>query len=255
MDLILISGLISSLGAILVGLLFIIYWKRRTKVSYSPFLFAVLLFIISVGLKSVWTTLTDAQIHNFLSSVLGTSLGNLTDWIYLGLLTGIFEVGIVYIWVRYSRLKDYNFNQATSFGIGYGAAEAIILGTISLIAALTIPQAILMPNILSVDSPSLIAIVTDTIIPIIDRFLAVFIHAFAAVLIFASIKNKIPGLFCLAFIYKSSIDVIANALVGLSLTTSLYYTWIFEVVILIYAIAGFYGIKWIKNQYYHEISD
>lgn len=251
MDPFIISGLVSTLGMILVGLLFIICWKRKTKVSYSPFLFGVLLWIISVALKAVWAIATNTQILNFLSSVLGTSSGNLMFWIYLGLLTGIFECGIVYLWVRYSKLREYNFNQATSFGIGFGAGEAIILGIIALISVLI---AIFMPNVLPADalstlnSQSLLTITIQTVAPLVERFCAVLVHAFAAVLIFASIKNKMPSFFWLAFVYKSSIDAIA-AWGQLSFITSVYHLWTIEFIVIIYGIVGFYGIKWIKNRY------
>ena len=238
----------SGLGMIIIGFLFIIYWKTKTKVKYVPFLLGALVWIVSVALKFAWAIPINKRLLNSLLSVLGSNLGNLMFWIYVGLLTGIFECGITYLFIRYSKLRRYDYNQAVSFGIGFGSIEAILLGVVSLCSVIV---AILKPNLLppnvlsSMKSQNLLVIPA----PIIERLFIIPIHIFSSILIFYSIKNKMLFLFWLSFVYKTVIDAIA-AWGQLSFNIStVSHLWILELIVIIYGIIGFYGIKWIKNRY------
>jgi len=84
---------------------------------------------------------------------------------------------------------------------------------------------------------------------LIERFFTILIHIFSSILIFCSIKNKILSLFWLSFVYKTVIDAIA-AWGQLSFNINiLSHLWIIELIVIIYGIIGFYGIRWIKNRY------
>ena len=239
----------SGLGMITVGVFFIVYWKKRTKVGYLPFLLGALVWMVSVGLKFAWAIPINKRLLNLLVSALGPSSGNLMFWIYVGLLTGIFECGITYLFVRYSKVRKYEYNQAISFGVGFGSVEAILLGVVSLYSvtlALLRPD-LLPPEVLSaMRSQNLLVIPA----PIVERFFTVLIHIFSSILIFCSIKNKIFSLFWLSFVYKTVIDAIA-AWAQLSFNVNvLSHLWTVELIVVIYGIIGFYGIKWIKNRYW-----
>jgi len=238
----------SGLGMIVVGFFFIIYWKMKTKINYSPFLLGALVWIICIALKFAWAIPINKRLLNLLLSVLGTSFGSLIFWIYVGLLTGIFECGITYLFVRYSKMRKYGYNQAVSFGIGFGSVEAILLGVVSLysvIVAILRPD-LLPPEVLSAMRPQNLLVIPA---PIIERLFTILIHIFSSVLIFYSIKNKIFLFFWLSFVYKTVIDAIA-AWGKLSFNINiLSHLWIIELIVIIYGIIGFYGIRWIKNRY------
>jgi len=238
----------SGLGMIIVGFLFIIYWKIKTKVNYLPFLLGALVWIVSVALKFAWAMPINKRLLNLLLSVLDTRFGNLIFWIYVGLLTGIFECGITYLLVRYSKMRKYDYNQAVSFGIGFGSVEAMLLGVVSLYS---VTVALLRPDLLPPEVSSAMRSQNLLVIPapIIERFFTILIHIFSSILIFCSIKNKILSLFWLSFVYKTVIDAIA-AWGQLSFNINiLSHLWIIELIVIIYGIIGFYGIRWIKNRY------
>jgi uncharacterized membrane protein YhfC len=205
-------------------------------------------WIVSVALKFAWAMPINKRLLNLLLSVLGNTLGNLIFWIYVGLLTGIFECGITYLFVRYSKMRKYDYNQAVSFGIGFGSVEAILLGVVSLysvIVAMLRPN-LLPPEVLSAMRPQNLLVIPA---PIIERFFTILIHIFSSILIFYSIKNKIYSFFWLSFAYKTIIDAIA-AWANLSFNINiLSHLWIIELIVIIYGIIGFYGIRWIKNRY------
>ncbi|MCD6472702.1 YhfC family intramembrane metalloprotease [Candidatus Aerophobetes bacterium] len=238
----------SGLGMIIVGFLFIIYWRTKTKVNYLPFLSGALVWIVSVALKFAWAIPINKRLLNLLLSVLGNSFGNLIFWIYVGLLTGIFECGITYLFIKYSKMRKYNYNQAVSFGIGFGSVEAILLGVVSLYSVLV---AILRPdllpgNVLQAMRPQNLLVIPA---PIVERLFTIVMHTFSSVLIFCSIKNKVFSLFWLSFVYKTVIDAIA-AWGNLSFNINiLSHLWIIELIVIIYGVTGFYGIKRIKSRY------
>jgi len=238
----------SGLGMIIVGFLFIIYWKMKTKGNYLPFLLGALVWIVSVALKFAWAIPINKRLLNLLLSVLGTSFGNLIFWIYVGLLTGIFECGITYFFIRYSKMRKYDYNQAVSFGIGFGSVEAILLGIVSLysVTVAILRPNLLPPEVLSAMRPQNLLVIPA---PIIERFFTILIHIFSSILIFCSIRNKILSLFWLSFVYKTVIDAIA-AWAQLSFNINiLSHLWIIELIVIIYGIIAFYGIRWIKNRY------
>ena len=164
------------------------------------------------------------------------------------MLTGIFECGITYLFIKYSKMRKYNYNQAVSFGIGFGSVEAILLGVVSLYSVLV---AILRPdllpgNVLQAMRPQNLLVIPA---PIVERLFTIVMHTFSSVLIFCSIKNKVFSLFWLSFVYKTVIDAIA-AWGNLSFNINiLSHLWIIELIVIIYGVTGFYGIKRIKSRY------
>ncbi len=108
--------------------------------------------------------------------------------LYVGLRTGFLESGITYLVVKYTSLSRSGFNEAVALGIGFGGAEAIVLGFFSLInvvALLVVPemQVLLTPEVLAQFSPALIPF------PIIERLFTLFIHVFAVVLVVYAVRS------------------------------------------------------------------
>ena len=79
----------------------------------------------------------DLTVTPMLSSRLDSSLGSMEALAalgsYVGIRTGLFECGAKYLAVERTRLRDASLDEATAFGVGFGATEAVLLEIPSLI--------------------------------------------------------------------------------------------------------------------------
>ena len=120
-------------GMVAVGLGSISYWRRRSHASLRAFLFGGLVWALSVAPKSVM----DLTVTPMLSLKLDSSLGSMGALaalgLYVGVRTGLFECGATYLAVERTRLRDASLDEATAFGVGFGATEAVLLEIPSLI--------------------------------------------------------------------------------------------------------------------------
>jgi len=233
--------LLPGAGMIVVGIAFILYWRLSKRVSMATFLLGAIAWVVAVALKLGFALLLNQRIQHLLSTRLRPSVADPLFWLYVGLLTGIFECGLLLaLWPRFRR---YDFNTAVAFGIGFGAIEAILLGLSSLIfTAVAIADPALFPKKI-MDSFAVSAWVIPA--PIIERIVAVFAHIFACVLIVRSAQRKQLWYFWAAFVYKSLIDATA-AWAQLSFkvnTTS--HIWTTECIVFIFGIIAFLGLIWL----------
>ncbi len=240
--------LLSGLGMIIVALASVIYWKRKSKIAFKFFLWGAVAWIISVALKTAWSVPLNEPILNFLKSELPANLSGPFSWVYIGLLTGVFECGMVLgFGYLLKGLKGANWQESVGFGIGFGAFEAFGLGIVSLAGSLA---AILAPEqgLPQVQSMWLIAI------PIIERISTIFIHIFSVVLVLYALKTKRWKWFWLSFLYKTAVDSVA-AYVHLTYgveNLTVIGSWLLELIFLLFAIVGLWGLinihkKWAKN--------
>ena len=87
----------------------------------------------AIAIKLAMDLTITQPIQSYLKSTLPIIAVLIIMSLYVGLRTGIFESGIVYVAVRYLKLSRMSWNDAVAMGIGFGGAEAIILGALSLV--------------------------------------------------------------------------------------------------------------------------
>jgi uncharacterized membrane protein YhfC len=207
-----ISPLFFITGMGMVGVAVVsVLWILNLGAEWSVVRLGALAWIISVALKIAWAVPTNKPILNFLKSKLPAKLSGPISWSYIGLLTGIFECGIALAFVlKFDILHQASWVDILTFGVGFGAVEALILGLVSLghIGYYTIrPESIpekdrekckITPN-------SLLMIPAG----IVERTAALPIHIFTKVLIILAVQQNIYLLFWLSFGFKSFVDGIA----------------------------------------------
>lgn len=249
--------LLSGIGMIIVALASIIYWKKKSKIAFRFFLLGAIAWIIAVALKTAWAVSLNKPILNFLESKLPANLSGPLSWSYIGLLTGIFECGIVLGFIYLLKgLKEVNWKESVGFGIGFGAFEALLLGIASFVVtllAILIPEQ--LPKELLEGLPQLQSLWVIPA-PIIERISTLFIHIFSVVLILYAFKTKEWKWFWLSFWYKTAVDSVAayvHLAYGVEKLTVMG-LWILELIILLFAIVGLWGLinvhkKW-KNYNY-----
>jgi hypothetical protein len=172
-------NLLSGAGMIAVGAIAVYAWRRRAAAEF--FLFGAVFWAAAIAVKVAMDLTMTVPFRDRLPPALA---GALALGLYYGLRTGILESGIPYVVARASRLKP-TFDQAVAVGIGFGAAEAILLGFGSLASVLAF---ILSPAIISSYPPDTQDVLRLQFslwfipIPVWERLFTLINHVFATVL-------------------------------------------------------------------------
>lgn len=207
-------------GMVVVGLASMISWKRRSGVAMRYFLWGGLVWGVSVAPKFVMDYTVTPRLSSLLMSSLGLTGTLAALGIYVGLRTGLFECGFTYLAAGRTGLREASVDEATAFGVGFGAAEAILLALPSLIQ---IASFIVNPTLIDALPPDLREVLQAQLnaptsvvpAPILERVFTLFAHLFTALLVFSAMKQGRLQPFLLAFIYKSVLDAPAPYLQNL----------------------------------------
>lgn len=236
--------LLSGIGMILTGVLFIIYWRLKSKASFWYFLLGGVVWGVAIGAKAFIDLTISGFLRDWLSTLYSTSMFIVVWGLFIGLRTGYLECGLAYLIGSKSRLKQAVFTDAVAFGIGFGATEAIVIGVSSLI---NITVLILIPELLNTLPPAQRSAVLQQFslgvwlipAPIIERFSTILVHIFTCVLIIYAVQTRCAEYFLAAFFFKSLIDGLIpwlNLNIGVSTLQGIY---MIEGIVAIFGIVGF----------------
>jgi uncharacterized membrane protein YhfC len=232
-------ALLGGVGMLLVAVGYAIYSGVR-RLGWKYFFLGAGCWVVAVVLKFAWAIPLNTPIYNFLKAQLPEIPFMLIFNVYVGSLTGVFEVVLVWLLVRYTRIGKVTWQKALAFGIGFGAVEALLLGLASTANVLV---GLLAPNMVPSDALISLAAANNVLLslaPISERFFTVLIHIFSNVLIFYAAATRKPGWFWLSFVYKTLLDSVAAwaQLTGLG---SLDKIWAIEAGIAVMGILGWWG--------------
>jgi uncharacterized membrane protein YhfC len=229
-----------------VGLFAVLYWKRRNQVPATFFLWGGLSWLIAIVLKSI-ASAPMPQIMDRLRDLAPPNISEPSLWLFIGLLTGVFECGTTLVMVcRTQRIRSADWRKALAFGLGFGAAEAIILGVYSFVIVLliiVIPDQ-LPPELLDLADPSKESIWAIPV-PIVERAIVILLHTFSSLLIIFAVQKKEWRWFWGSFLYKTAMDIIAgyfHITYGLQNLT-LGGLWLVELFLLPFGLIGIWGIN------------
>ncbi len=240
-------ALLGGLGMIAVAVGCVIYAALR-RLGWGYLGLGALAWVVTVALKSAWAIPINPSVYNGLYDALPEVIAAPFFYLYVGALTGIFEVAIVWLVMRYTRLGRVSWNRALAFGIGFGAVEALLLGVSSLATVLAALVAPGMFPLEALEQVSLLNNVLYGLAPIAERFFTVLVHILSNVLIFYAIAQRKPRWFWLALIYKTGIDVVAAVAQFWGLET-LAKIWAVEAIVALWGIVGWLGIRWVQQRY------
>jgi len=185
---------------VLVGLVPVIILRRCWKTPWRLFGLGAVLWIVSVAAKLGFALLANKPVGKALHAILPTFPADLAFWLYIGLLTGIFECGIFLLLIKYIRRRQWTWKDATSVGVGFGAVEAITLG-IGMAIATT------MKSNVSGELNQAVVILWHA--PV-ERLVAMAVHAASVVMIIYALTQRKWGWFVASFLYKSGVDAVAS---------------------------------------------
>ena len=242
--------LLPGIGMILVALAFVTYAVRQKILGWRYLGLGALLWILTVAVKIAFAIPVNPLVFQALG-VPGNHLfspGNLTAYLYIGALTGIFEAGLTWLILRKSHWGKAGWTQALVFGIGFGTIEALLLGLAGFGSALA---GLLSPDILPVYTLASLAnnaTLGMGLAPIVERLSVILAHIFSCVLIFYAIASNETKWGWLAIIYKTLLDTPAGfaAFWGAGTIDKI---WTLEIVIAVFGMAGISGILLVSRRY------
>lgn len=242
--------LLPGLGMILVGLAFVFYAGWRRFLNWRYLMLGAIFWVLTVAAKFT----VSIPLNPLVFQLLGVtsedlfSPGNLAAYIYIGALTGIFEVGLAWLILRKTRWGRANWAQALTFGMGFGVVEALTLGLVSLSSALV---GLLSPAVLPVYTLGTLAgqaMPGMGLAPVVERLFVILAHVFSCVLLFFAVARREARWGWLAILYKTLLDAPAGfaAFWGTGTAAKI---WTIEAVIALFGILGLWGTLQIARRY------
>ncbi|RPJ42261.1 MAG: YhfC family intramembrane metalloprotease [Chloroflexi bacterium] len=245
--------LVPGIGMLLVSLAFIVYGARRYswgRLDWRYFGLGALFWIFTVAVKFAWAIPVNPPIYQALNVSKDTLFapGNLVAYVYIGALTGIFEVGLAWLVLRKTRWARATWQQALAFGIGFGVVEALLLGLASFgsgMAGLVAPDAIPTYSLASLVRSGTLLMAPA---PVAERLFVILAHIFACALIFYAITNGQVRWVVLAILYKTILDIPGGfaAFWGVDSPEKL---WTIEAIVAVTGLVGLWGTWWIAKRY------
>jgi uncharacterized membrane protein YhfC len=217
--------LVPGILAMTIALASAAYWRRRFRTSLGLQVLGGAGWLVSVAAKLAWALPTNEAVHRVLGRMFGSGAEPIW-WLYLGLLTGVFEVGATLLIVRSTRLRRVDRPEAVSFGIGFGAAEALALALVAMLPVLVL---VLAPALLPPATKATLLrmyagpITVGTMVTLpVERASALVFHTVSCALVIHGFRVGRPGTwFAVAFLYKSAVDAVAAwAVVSWGVTAS-----------------------------------
>ncbi len=192
------SAIITGKLMVLVGALALLFWRRRTRVAWTYFGIGAALWAVGVALKFGWAFAFNKSILQAINRALPEPAAWVAGALYVGLLTGVFEIGVTLLAAKRWAFLSQNSERAIAVGIGAGAFEAIILGLVVALASLASG-----PQAAAAGSVSLM------VLPAVERILALLCHASSRAMVFFAVAAQRPRWALWGFILMTGLDTVA----------------------------------------------
>jgi len=248
---------LSGVGMMAVAVVAVVYWKLKFGMLWRIFAWGALAWVVGVAVKIV-AAIPNQAIIGAAREALPKYIAEPALWLYIGLLTGVFECGATLAFAYIKRIRWADYDGVVAFGLGFGAVEAFLVGVASFVMVLVV---ILIPDKLpegmleqvTGGASSLLTIPA----PIVERIIAIFLHAFSCVLIVYSIRTKAWRWFWLAFLYKTAMDAIAGLLhlENLLADISTLGVWVVELTLLPFGLVGLWGLLVFRRRWVQLVQD
>jgi uncharacterized membrane protein YhfC len=239
--------LVSGIGMVLAGLAFVTYAAVK-HLGGKYLLLGAAAWMVSVALKFAFALPFNQPIYNWLYTTFTDKIAGPIFWVYVGLLTGVFEVALVYLFLRRTRFGRASWKQALAFGIGFGSVEAILLGILNL---LTTISALLIPDQVGATLLNSLAAQNNLVVslaPVSERIFTILVHIFCNAAIFYAINARIPAWLWLSVAFKTALDGVA-AYAQTNWVDTPAFLWTIEGIIILFGLVALYGTWQISKKY------
>jgi len=240
--------IIIGTGMIAVSAAFIVF-ARQKACPWRYMGLGALVWIVTITIKNFMAVQLEPVIYGALFTPDKLfAPGNILFYIYVGALTGVTEVLLTWLLLRYTRLGHVPWSKVLAFGIGFGVFEALYLGfsyLISIITALTNPQSVTevaLANLQILSNPLFY------MAPIVERVGAILSHIFCSVLLFYGVASKQARWLWISFAFKTLLDAVVGFAFFWGSETALK-LWTIEGIVLLFGFVAWLGIRKLQLQY------
>lgn len=239
--------LVSGVGMLAVAIAFSIYVFRRGA-GWRMFLLGASAWIITVAVKILLAAVLNQPVTTALYDPQNLwSLRSILYYLYVGLMTGVTEVLLTWLFLRNTRFGQAALPQALGFSIGFGAFEAALLGAASLASAIT---ALANPGLVASAMGSLAQLDNPlySLGPVAERLAVVLAHLLCNLLLFYGARRAQSRWFWAAFWFKSLLDALAGfaQLWGVESVAKL---WTIEAILLVFGFIAWLGWRWLEPRF------
>ncbi len=202
--------LLSSILMIIVGMASVVVVRLRWAVPVRWFFAGAAIWLVGVTLKFIWAMALNRPILAFLEPSLGRVGYLIAGSLYIGILTGVFEIGITLAAALIWRSLSQAAARAIAVGAGAGAVEAILLGaatTMGILAVmLNLPGTEALREQLAAAGPTSAL----WLIGPVERLIAILCHTGSRLLVLLAIARSRWSLFWYGFLILTGLDTIAG---------------------------------------------
>jgi len=240
----LFSLLLSGCLVVLLTMGITLWWRKNIRASWRWLLVGAGVWFVGVIFKFVVAYLANAPILEMIRSMLGNT-GYLTvGSVYIGLLTGVFEIGMTLVFALIIKRMYENAQHALSIGLGAGLVEALLIGCASIGNYLIVITG--TPNSDAIMGALARAAIVTPLLPLVssvERIIAILCHTSSRVLVLIALAQRRQRLFWAGFLILTAIDAIAGYfhLSGLIGKIS---TWWVELLLIPFALISIPIIRW-----------
>jgi uncharacterized membrane protein YhfC len=244
------NALLAGIGMIVVSIAFTIYALRRGG-GWGYFGLGALAWTVTVAVKFMIAIPVNPNLYKaiFNPDALWAP-GSILFYVYVGLMTGVTEVLMTWLLLRYTRLGKVPFNKALVFAVGFGVFEALLLGLSSLG---TTTAAIISPQSLPEEALKSLSVLNDPLYalgPVAERFGTILVHTVCNLLLFFGVMTGKWRWMWVSFAHKSLLDAMAGfaQFWGVETVGKL---WTIEAIVLLFGFISWWGIRKIAVHYPH----
>jgi uncharacterized membrane protein YhfC len=235
--------LITGPAMILVALASVFYWRARSKAFWRWFWIGAAVWTVGVALKIGCALLANGPVLKALKQSLPPVAYSLTSAVYIGLLTGIFEIGVTLAAALLWRKMAADAPRAVAVGVGAGAFEALVLGLVAAGAAVLLISG-RAPDALVAQSTQVAALTPLAwLAGPIERVIAILCHTASRALTLLTVATGRWRYFWWGFVLMTGIDGIAGLFL-LSGKVATISTWWIELAIVPAAVVSVPIIRW-----------
>jgi uncharacterized membrane protein YhfC len=204
------SLLVSGTLMVLLALAFVVVTRLVWAVPMRWFFAGAAIWIAGVALKAAWAAGPHGSVLAFLENSVPRLGYLIAGSLYVGGLTGIFEIGVTLaaalIWRKLSRTAA----RAVAVGVGAGAIEAILLGAGGSAGALALMLNTPGMEALSEDLAATGATSALWLIGPAERAIAILCHTGSRVLVLLAVVSGRRSLFWYGFLILTGLDAITG---------------------------------------------
>jgi len=239
-----------SIAMLFVALASVAWWRLRFGGGWRWVWAGAAMWVVGVALKFAWAAITINATLKWMESRLSRDMYVLLGGVYTGLLTGVFEIGVVAAAALIWRRLASDASRAVAIGVGAGAFEAALLGAAAagsgVVVLLNVPQA--RESVAPVMSLMLATTPLAWLVGPVERAITIPCHVSSRVLALLGVARGKWTPFWIGFAMITLVDVVAGV-AHVSGRLGMFSIWWLELAILPFAILSLPLTVWAARKW------